>query len=355
MMKKLYAVIMAGGRGERFWPMGRKDAPKQLLKLTGESTMLEEAVLRLFPLVPPENILVITNQQYVDRVRALLPLPAENIVGEPVGRDTAPCVALAAALIRRRDPSPDATMAVLPADHVIAPAKALQDTLAAAADRARRGALVTIGITPTEAATGYGYIHCGDAVGDGFFQVKAFREKPDAATAAAFVRSGDFQWNSGIFIWTVATITAEFERHCPALKTFIARLTAAADVEAFLAREFSACPKISIDYAVMEKAQNVLVAAAPFAWNDIGSWSALRGQFPPDGRGNVVRGRCELLDCENCVVISDDSHLVGVIGMTGVAVVKSGNATLVCPLEKAQQVRELIRRIESKPDAAEYL
>ena len=211
----LFAVIMAGGRGERFWPAGRQEHPKQLLPLLGETTMIEETVQRLFPMLAPEQILVITNLAYVDQVRDLLPVPAENVIGEPEGRDTAPCVALATALVARRDP--EATVIVLPADHVIRPAKIFQDTLLAAVRIAQTGTLVTFGITPTRPATGYGYIYAGEPVADGFRKILAFKEKPDVETAEGFSRDGNFKWNNGMFIWRVDTIAEAFRRYAPSL------------------------------------------------------------------------------------------------------------------------------------------
>ncbi|MPN18866.1 Alginate biosynthesis protein AlgA [bioreactor metagenome] len=247
----------------------------------------------------------------------------------------------------------------MPADHAIGDLPAFHQAVRAAYGAACEGVVVTFGVVPQYPETGYGYIQYRPECGQAVLKVEGFTEKPSDALARQYLASGNYLWNSGLFMLRASTWLKAMRQSCPGIfeACQMAMQAACHDLDFIRpdAKAFANCPSDSIDYAVMEKAQNVLVAAAPFTWNDIGSWSALRGQFPPDGRGNVVRGRCELLDCENCVVISDDSHLVGVIGMTGVAVVKSGNATLVCPLEKAQQVRELIRRIESKPDAAEYL
>jgi len=351
----LYAVIMAGGRGERFWPMGRRKAPKQLLSLTGEQTMLEETVLRLFPLIPPERVIVITNVEFVDQVRSLLPIPPENVAGEPVGRNTAPCVALAAALIRKRDMSPDATMILLPADHVIRPAKVFQNILTKCTEQAQGGALVTIGITPTFAATGYGYIHCGDMVEEHFYKVLEFKEKPDYTTAEQFFIDGSYKWNSGMFVWRVDTICQEFQKHCPELAVFIDSLLDAPDFITFLNAEFAKCPKISIDYAVMEKAENVVVGAADFYWNDIGSWSSLRSLLPLDDQGNVRRGETLAIDTINSVLISDAETMIGVIGMRDVAIIKSGNGILVCRLSEEQRVRELVQCLAQQEESQKFI
>ena len=345
---KLYAAVMAGGRGERFWPAGRRKRPKQFLPLLGDRTMLEETVQRLFPLIAPERLLVIVGDEYAERVRELLPIPAENVVGEPEGRDTAPCVALAAALIRRRDP--DATMALLPADHVIRPAKLFQETLRSAAAAAQRGALVTLGVMPSFASTGYGYLHLGRSEQEGFREVLEFREKPDAATAERFFRDGNYRWNSGIFVWRCDAIGAAFREFAPALGAKFDAWSRGADYR----RDFAECEKISIDYAVMEKARNVIAGDAGFYWNDLGCWSSLRTVLPPDANGNAVRGRAVAIDCSGSVIMNDDAEgLLGVIGMHGVAVVKSAGGVLVVPLSEEQKVRELVERLRN--EAPEFL
>ena len=339
---RLFAAIMAGGRGERFWPAGRHDRPKQFLPLLGDKTMLEETVLRLFPLIAPENLLVITNIAHVEKVRALLPVPAENVVGEPVGRDTAPCVALATALVRRRDP--ESTMILLPADHVIRPAKLFQETLAAAAREAQTGALVTLGITPTYPATGYGYLQLGAPAAPGFHRVLAFKEKPDAATAEKFFRDGNYRWNSGMFVWRCDAISAAFRRYAPELSAKLEAWSAGAD----FAADFGECEKISIDYAVMEKAGNVVTGDTGFYWNDLGSWSALRSILPLDADGNAVRGRVAALDSGGNVLVGDPDMQIGVIGMRDTAVIQSGNGILVCPLSAEQRVKELVKQLNEE-------
>lgn len=339
----LYGVIMAGGRGERFWPAGRRKRPKQMLRLLGGGTMIEETCQRLFPLIAPERLLVITNRDYVEAIRALLPIPAENVIGEPEGRNTAPCVALAAALVSRRDPG--ATMVILPADHVIRPAKIFQDTLYAAAEAAQGGMLVTLGITPTYPATGYGYIELGEAVQGGFNRAASFREKPDRETAEAFFISGSYRWNSGIFVWRCDAIIGEFAEFVPDLCRRLKNWAAGADYT----RDFAECESISIDCAVMEKSRKVLVGCAPFYWNDIGSWSALHSVLPADAEGNVTGGRFLTLSAAGNVLMNDDAEtLIGVIGIRDTAVIKSGNAVLICPLAEEQRVRELVRMIDDE-------
>lgn len=332
----LYAVVMAGGRGERFWPAGRAARPKQLLSLTGGKTMIEETVQRLFPLISPERVLVITNNAYADQVRALLPVPAENVIGEPAGRDTAPCAALAAALVRRRDPG--ATMILLPADHLIRPVKTFQETLEKAAAAAQDGYLVTLGIRPSYPATGYGYLHFGGETAAGIHSVLEFREKPDRATAEAFLSDGHYRWNSGIFIWRADVISEAFRNFVPALGAKMDVWAAGAD----FTHDFASCQKISIDYAIMEKAGNIAAVDASFEWSDVGSWNSLRSVLPLDENRNAAAGKTVTLDSSDNVLFSDDGTLIAVIGLHQTAVIKSGNALLVCPLADEQKVKKLL-------------
>ncbi|MCI5779665.1 MAG: NTP transferase domain-containing protein [Lentisphaeria bacterium] len=337
----LYAVIMAGGRGERFWPAGRRRRPKQMLRLLGQHTMIEETCQRLFPLIAPERLLVITNRDYVEQIRQLLPIPGENVIGEPEGRNTAPCVALATALIRRRDRN--ATMILLPADHVIRPAKIFQETLLAAARAAQHDALVTLGITPRDPATGYGYIELGEPVEGDFRRALSFREKPDAETARKFFLSGKYRWNSGIFVWRGDTIAGELERYAPELARRMQNWADGGDYT----EDFATCEPVSIDRAVMEKSRKVIVGEAPFYWNDLGSWSSLRSILPADADGNVIRGRVlPLSSADNILINDDEKTLIGVIGIRDAAIIKSGDGILVCALSEEQRVRDLVRRID---------
>ncbi len=337
----LFAVIMAGGKGERFWPAGRISRPKQMLSLTGDKSMIEETVLRLFPLIQPDHVLVITNKKYVKQIQDVLPIPAENVIGEPEGRDTAPCVALAAALVRRKDPG--ATMILLPADHMIRPTKLFQEKLLSAAEAAQSGALVTLGITPTYPATGYGYLHLGASVENGFHKVLEFKEKPDRTTAEMFLREGHYHWNSGMFIWRADVISEAFRKYVPELGKRMDAWAGGAD----FTLDFSECPKISIDYAVMEKADNVIAGDTHFEWSDVGSWSSLKTLLPADEDGNVCKGNVVTLDSKGSVLFSDDDTLIGVIGMQNVAVVKSGNGILVCPLSEEQKVKNLVEQMQT--------
>ena len=347
----VFAVIMAGGRGLRFWPKGRNAKPKQLLTLFGGETMLESTVFRLQPLIPLENIIIVTNRVFQAQIRELLPIPSANVLAEPVGRNTAPCVALAAAFIKRKLNGAAGTMILLPADHIITPAIELQKVLTAAKNVAEKesGSLLTIGINPTYPATGYGYIQCAEPYCNGIYRVDSFKEKPDYKTAERFIAAGNYKWNSGMFVWTVASIENEFRKYSPALYNFMQQYVDADNPEAFVEEHFPECPNISIDYAILEKAEKIFVCEAGFYWNDIGSWSSLRGLIPEDEKNNAVQGKSVLLDVANSVIINDDPDLmIGVIGMNEIAVVKSGNGLLICPLAGEQKVRDLVAELKNR-------
>ena len=345
-----YAVVMAGGRGERFWPLGRRMRPKQLLRLTGEKTMLEDTVLRLFPLFSPEKILIVTSAAYIDEARRLLPIPPENVVGEPAGRDTAPCVALALGELRRRGAPADAVMTVLPADHLIAPAAAFQEQLRAAMEFAeKRDVLMTLGVKPTCPATGYGYICCGGELEPGFLAVDRFVEKPPRAEAERYLAQGNYLWNSGIFVWKLATLEAAFDRFVPKLAEFARKLAASTEPEKFLAEAFPLLERAPIDRSVMEKADNTAVSPVRFEWDDLGSWSSLRDRLERGADGNCGRGRRLMLDSCGNLVISDADHLVGAIGVNNMAIIHTADATLVCPLENDQRIKELLQKLAETP------
>lgn len=353
---RFYAVIMAGGRGERFWPMGRRRRPKQFLPLLGKNSMLEDTVQRLFPLFRPEDILVVTSAQYVERSREILPLPPENVIGEPTGRDTAPCVALACGELRRRGAPDDAVMVVLPADHLISPVTVFQQLLRDAAGFAsRHDALMTLGVVPTYPATGYGYIEVGSETEPGFFRVERFVEKPAAPRAEEMLRTGRCWWNSGIFIWRVGVVMAALRKFAPELGSFADELAVSADPAQLLAARFGELPRIPIDRSVMEKADNAAVAKVTFSWDDLGSWSALGARLPADPDGNRGRGRRLMLDSRNNVVFSTDDHLVGAIDVSDLAIIHTPDATLVCPLGSDQRIKELLGRIGAEADGDKFM
>ncbi|QSH40346.1 sugar phosphate nucleotidyltransferase [Lentisphaerota bacterium ZTH] len=365
-MKKenFYAIVMAGGKGERFWPQSRASHPKQLLRLIGNLTLIEQTVERLTPLVPLENIIIVTNHDYVAPMRSLLAkLPADNIIGEPVGRDTAPCVALAAGIVKAKSKSDDAVMLLLPSDHVIRNSASMLQVLSDSGEVAVESkSIVTIGVNPSFASTGYGYIHCGEAVesahGTKFFKSLGFTEKPNLKTAEKFLKAGTYKWNSGMFIWTLGTIMQALNQFAPELHGLAERLGeafAADNLENALAEEYQNCEKISIDYAVMEKVDNVTVAECTFDWDDVGSWTALRNQIRPSENNNVVRGLFEGLDAKNCIVVGDAKHLIAAIDVEDLIIVHTDDATLVCNAKSAQRIKELVHRVGQRQEYSKFL
>lgn len=342
-----YAVILAGGRGERFWPWSTASRPKQLLPLLGGKPLVAEAVERARDSIPPERIFVITNANLAAAVRRAAPeLPAANVVGEPVGRDTAAAVAVGAALVSARDPH--AVFCVLTADHVITETRAFANILKTAFATARdSGCALTIGIEPTFPCTGYGYIETGKRVararGVEIFKAARFVEKPSAAKARKYMAGGRHLWNSGMFAWSIETLAGDLERHCPELFRLFVAVRSAAKVGATaktLRALYPKLEKLSIDYALMEKADNILVVKGRFGWDDVGSWSALRNHFEPDKAGNVALGGVELLDCSGNVVVSRDG-LVAMLGVRDTIVVREKGVTMVCPRSREQDIKKL--------------
>lgn len=355
-MSNRYVVIMAGGSGERFWPQSRQARPKHLLPIVGERPMLAQTLARIGSLVPPENIFVITNAVQRPQVLEVCPqLPPQNVVGEPVGRDTSAAVGLATELVRARDPQ--GVLAMLPADAVIHDASGFR-TILEAAFEAATGAdvLVTIGIEPTSPATGYGYIHRGEpwrpVQGQSFYHVRRFVEKPDLERARGYLASGEYFWNAGMFVWTVAAIDAAFRAFLPDLHASLAKIGAALaanePTEALLAREYPGLQKISVDYGIMEKAQNVVTVPAAFDWDDVGEWPAIARHYPQDANGNTVKGRAQFLNAHNNIVVSEDGHLTAVLGLDDVIVVRTADATLICPRSRAQDIKHLVKALAER-------
>ena len=353
----LHAIIMAGGSGTRFWPASRQATPKQLLSLVGEESMIRQTADRFGELAPPERRMVVTNRRLVDAVREQLPdLPAESIVGEPCKRDTAPCIGLAALLVTRVANDPDATMLVCPADHVIPDTAAFQKAVAQAEQLvdASQGRIVTFGIKPTYPAEIFGYIQRSDRLegdlGDApAFAVARFREKPDAATAAEYVNTGDFYWNSGIFVWRAATILDALRERQPKMLTQLEKIVEdwqSPTSEATFDREFAAIEGISIDYAVMEHATDVAVIEAPFEWDDLGGWQSLQRRLGEDEHGNTIVGRHVGLDTSGSIVRTNDEHLVVTLGLKDCIVVHTQNATLVASKHDEESIRKVVKQLE---------
>ena len=344
-----FACIMAGGSGERFWPMSRAQTPKHLLKLLSERTLVEETVRRLGSAVPPENIFVLTNAVQLAGTRAALAglVPEAQIVAEPAKRDTAPAAALATALVRARG-GDNATLALLPADAFIADAATCANQMGAALARANEsGAIMTIAIKPDHAATGFGYLEMGETRVTGpvglVREVKRFVEKPDAATAQRYLESGDFAWNAGMFFWRVGTFLVEAERNAPELAQFV-REFPTGDFAAFLAERFPALPKISVDYAIMEKARCVETLLAQFDWDDVGLWTALPKHLKRDEAGNASRGPVFVAGASNNIAISN-GRTIALCGVKDLVVVETADAILVCHRDAVQDIKKLVGQL----------
>lgn len=349
-MDNLYAVILAGGKGERFWPLSTSRTPKQLLRLVGDRPLLAQAVDRLEGLIPPERVRVITNADLVEATCAAVPeLAPAHVVGEPVGRDTAAAVALACALVKREDPG--AVFCVLTADHIIGDLTLFRDTLAACADQAReQEVLVTIGLRPTFASTGFGYIEAGNNATSqrkvAFSHVRGFVEKPDLATAESYLARGTFFWNSGMFVWSVPALEKALRAYAPQLSPLLDAVAAGAQpLERILAEHYPPLERISIDYAVMEKADNILTAVGTFAWDDVGSWTALENHFEADAHGNICLGQVEGIEASDNIVVSGD-RLTALVGVHDLIVVQAGAATLVCHRDRAQEIKAMVAQLK---------
>lgn len=339
-MNNYHAVIMAGGSGTRFWPLSRKARPKQLLPILGGVSLLRDTVERLFPLFSPEQVHVVVGEQYLATVRDSLPmLPLENILDEPVGRDTAPCVGFSAAFLEWKHPG--STFCILPADHFVGEKEKFHDALREGYERAQSNALVTFGVPPRHAATGYGYLERGEED-----RVARFCEKPDRATAETFVASGKHYWNSGIFVWKAKTILGEIERHLPDHHRGLETIAASFGTDRLpgvYREEFTKMDRISIDYGVMEKAEKVIMIEADFDWDDVGSWKAAAARRPTE-----TEGLTECVDTEDSLVISTDDHLVATFGVKGLVVVHTPDATLIVPKEESEGLKKLIERLRER-------
>ena len=355
-----FVIIMAGGRGERFWPVSREKTPKQLITLLGGKSFLQQAVERVLPVVPLKNIYVITNEVQAPEVRRQLPkLPKENVVAEPVGRDTCAAVTLGAALVGAR--STTGVMAVLPADHVIPEEKKFQQVLADCFDLAARGrVIVTIGIKPTEPATGYGYIHVGDQLPTPpgakkykttFSKVNRFVEKPHYEQAQDYVNSGQYRWNAGMFIWSFVTVTEGLQKHAPDMEAACHRWFAAAGTPKLarvLGKEYPDIKKISIDFALLEHAQNVVVAHGDFEWDDLGSWTALARHLKSDPEGNCAVADFIHVDAARNIVFdarTKNRTPIAIVGLRDSIVVQTDDATMVAHKSQAQKIKELVKKL----------
>lgn len=358
-----YAVIMAGGSGERFWPLSTSARPKQFVSIFGGRPLIRHAVDRLEGLVPPERIIVVTAAALVEATCEACPsVPAGNIIGEPMRRDTAAACALSLGLVKARDP--DGVAAILTADQLMADVAGFRRTLADAFSvAASSDAIVTIGIVPTYPATGFGYIEGGDecdfGVGTRMRRALRFVEKPDEATASGYIETGRFRWNSGMFIWSVATMGGAFASHAPQLVPLIEAAATAASGEMLderLAAIYPGLAKISLDYAVMEKCGNIIMAEGDFGWDDVGSWPSIAAHIPADGNGNIALGRVVAEDSrDNIVVNTADGRVLAVLGCSDMVVVQTPTATLVCPKGDAQNLKSLVKAISASPDGGKFI
>ena len=362
----LHAVIMAGGSGTRFWPQSRKRTPKQLLPLAGKETLIQQAVARCSPCVPAERVHVVTNALQVEQSRSQLPqVPAGNFIAEPCGRNTAPCIGLAALELVRRDP--DAVMLVMPADHVIRPVESFCDAVERAVglvDQDPRR-LVLFGVVPSYPATGFGYIRRGAIVGQvsnlpvetrqvenlphGAYRVDSFREKPNLESAREYLRTGDFFWNCGIFVWRASRILDAIREFEPQLHDGLMQLGESLGTDRWptaLAEQFPQLKSISIDYAVLERASDVCVVEAPFDWDDVGSWQALPRLIGSDTQGNSTNGLHVGISTNNCIIKTTEDHLVATAGLSDCIIVHTPDVTLVARRDDEDAIRQLVAMVE---------
>ena len=361
MKTKRYSVVIAGGKGTRFWPLSRSQRPKQLLKILGRKSLISETVSRVLPLSRREQTLVVTVAEQLNASRKeLRTLPRKNFIVEPEGKNTAPCIGLAALEVTNRDP--EGVMIILPADHWVADVAAFRHTLKAAVNLVGRyDRLITIGIRPNYPETGYGYIVKGNSLGGkarGVYQVKRFREKPSVSIAQRLIRQGSL-WNSGIFVWKAATLLELLRRYQPAIATALETISKAAGktlnhptprLRHIIAREYEQMPNISIDYAVLEKAGSegkVLTLEADFGWSDVGSWAAVHRMLPLDQNRNAGNGKWLALGANHCLVHAHD-RLVALLGVQDTVVVDTADALLVGDLKRSQEVRELVEELKKK-------
>jgi len=362
-MDDQFIVIMAGGRGERFWPESRLKRPKHLLPIVGKRPMLRQTLDRIGDTVPKQNIFIVTNVTQQRAIQEMCPdLPSENVVAEPVGRDTAPAVALSMLLVKRRNPQ--GVFMLLPSDHIIHDSEGFQQCLRKSFEVACSGELlVTIGIDPTHPATGYGYIHKGEEVtgfeGQHIFKVKRFVEKPNLEKATEYLASNQYYWNAGMFAWSVATIEAAFAKFNPALlegvRQIEARLQGGETLGAVLSDIYPTLERISIDFSVMEKADNVATIESTFDWDDVGEWPAIERHGDKDPSGNFIAGLGMIEDAANNIVFNDGKRVTALLGVEDLIVVHTDDATLVCHRSKAQDIKKIVKTLSSNPETERFV
>jgi len=354
-------MIMAGGKGERFWPKSTMSRPKQLLPIVSEQSMIEETVERLIGLVDYHEIFISTNANLVEEIKNILPrIPGENFIIEPEGRDTAPAIGLGAAYIHKR--SPGSIMIVLPADHLILDKEIFQKDLATAEQIAKKtSCLITFGIKPSRPETGYGYIELGEVINEQFdnpaYEVKSFKEKPDEATAQQYLQQGNFAWNSGMFVWSTNVILEAMEKCLPEMSAGLMEIQEAIDTkdkQEVIGRIFRKFNKISIDYGVMEKADNVLCLRSRFPWDDVGAWSALSRVSKADKNNNLIRTDWEGIDTKDSILINDKG-IIATIGIKDLLVVKQGDSLLIADKSREQEVKKIVTKLKENQGFKKYI
>ncbi|MFW6139946.1 MAG: mannose-1-phosphate guanylyltransferase [Acidobacteriota bacterium] len=357
---KFCAVIIAGGVGTRFWPLSRKQRPKQFLPIISDKTMIEETMERISPLLSYSNIYTIANLKQTQSLRDLLPkIPSKNFLVEPQGKNTAPCLLLATAHIYLKDP--ESVMAVLPADHLIQDKTFFLKKLKAAANAAEKSqTLITFGIPPTYPSTGYGYIQFSKKkplsfLGEDFFKVQQFKEKPDQDTAKGFIKSGTYFWNSGMFIWKANIFSENLKKYAPDMFTYWKKILEAlkSNDQNRLKAIFDEIPSISIDYALMEKATDVFMGEGNFGWSDVGSWSSLLDIWEKDQNQNAIRGEAITIDTKNCLV-HNPGKITALIGLKDLVIVNTEDALLICRKDRDQKVKQVVNKLHKK-DKKKYL
>ena len=347
-MSKVHAVILAGGSGSRLWPMSRQNLPKQFLILNGEASLLQTTIDRLSPTIKGESVLIVTQESHAkgEAYHALLPYQA---LYEPIGRNTAPAIALAAAYLMVEGVDP--VMVVLPADHIITDEVSFRALLDVAIHAAQSGKLVTFGIKPTRPDTGFGYIKAHQGEDTEVYTVERFTEKPDMATANKFLAAGNYYWNSGMFVWRASVILAEIKRYLPAVyqvvQTIIAENSAGTTFQKAVERHFAAMPSISIDYGVLEKSDRVSLIPCDIGWNDVGSWQAVHEISPKDEQGNALQGNVIAVDCKNSMIRAE-KRLVAAIGIENLCVIETADAVLISKSDQTQRVREVVDALHEK-------
>ncbi len=344
----LYAVILAGGRGERFWPKSRRNRPKQILALISGKTMLDETLNRILPMVPHKNIVLVTTAELHSKMKSLLKDKIDFLL-EPIGKNTAPAIAYTAFYLYRKDP--DAMMMCLPADHYIKEKARFIKAMKRAVQIAEKGWLVTFGIKPTRPDTGYGYIEIGREIEKDVFRVKNFKEKPTKKRAVEFTKAGNFLWNSGMFVWRADAIIEEFKKHAPyiAEKLFDEKMEGEDLLDAY-----ESFPAISVDYAVMEHSKRVAVLKEDFTWDDVGSWLSIERLIGRDKNGNAIAGKSFLKDSKNCIV-SNDVGLTALLGVSELVVVNTGDVLFVCSKSHINRLKKFIGEMGEDKKMEKYL